>query len=334
MKKNIAIVWGGYSSEKIISEKSAQGIYSFIDKNIYNVYLVKVDQSEWSVEYNQNVFEIDKNDFSFVANNHKIKFDFAYITIHGTPGEDGVLQGYFDMLGLAYSNCGVLASALTFNKFVFNNYLKPFGFDVADSIVLRPNDKYNLEVIVHKIGLPMFVKPNAGGSSFATTKVKSMSQLQGAINDAFSESSEVIIESFIEGIEVTCGMYEGSNGLISLPLTEVVTENEFFDYKAKYEGQVEEITPARISDELTVAIQELTKTIYQLINAKGIIRADYIISNNVPVLLEVNTTPGMTSTSFIPQQVAAAGLNMSDVMTDIIELEYCKINNNEKEVLN
>lgn len=325
MKKNIAIVWGGYSSEKEVSEKSAQGIYSFIDKDNYNVYKVKIDDTEWSVEYSGSAVEIDKNDFSFVADANKVVFDFAYITIHGTPGEDGVLQGYFDMLKLPYSNCGVLASALTFNKFICNNFLKPFGFNVAESMVLRPRDIYNVESIADKIGLPLFVKPNAGGSSFATTKVKDISQLAKAIDDAFTESSEVIVESFIDGVEVTCGMYESQEGLVVLPLTEVVTENEFFDYDAKYKGQVEEITPARISNSLTTEIQNLTKDIYRLIDAKGIIRADYIISDNIPVLLEVNTTPGMTATSFIPQQVASAGLDMKAVLTDIIELEYGKM---------
>lgn len=325
MKKNIAIVWGGYSSEKEVSEKSAQGIYSFIDKDNYNVYKVKIDDTEWSVEYSDSAVEIDKNDFSFVADGSKVVFDFAYITIHGTPGEDGVLQGYFDMLRLPYSNCGVLASALTFNKFICNNFLKPFGFNVAESMVLRPRDTYDVESIVEKIGLPLFVKPNAGGSSFATTKVKDISQLAKAIDDAFTESSEVIVESFIDGVEVTCGMYESQEGLVVLPLTEVVTENEFFDYDAKYKGQVEEITPARISNSLTTEIQNLTKDIYRLIDAKGIIRADYIISDNIPVLLEVNTTPGMTATSFIPQQVASAGLDMKAVLTDIIELEYGKM---------
>lgn len=327
MKKNIAIVWGGYSSEKEVSEKSAQGIYSFIDKDNYNVYKVKIDDTEWSVEYSGSAVEIDKNDFSFVADGKRVVFDFTYITIHGTPGEDGVLQGYFDMLRVPYSNCGVLASALTFNKFICNNFLKPFGFNVAESMVLRPRDTYNVEYIADKIGLPLFVKPNAGGSSFATTKVKDISQLAKAIDDAFTESSEVIVESFIDGVEVTCGMYEGQEGLVVLPLTEVVTENEFFDYDAKYKGQVEEITPARISNSLTTEIQNLTRYIYRLIDAKGIIRADYIISDNVPVLLEVNTTPGMTATSFIPQQVASAGLDMKSVLTDIIELEYGKMSN-------
>ena len=325
MKKNIAIVWGGYSSEKEVSERSAQGISSFIDSNRYNIYKVRIDREGWYAEYNSHQIPIDKNDFTFNNNNEKIVFDFAYITIHGTPGEDGVLQGYFDMLQIPYSNCGVLASALTFSKFACNNFLKTFDFKVADSIVLFPGDAYNAETIVEQLGLPLFVKPNVGGSSFATTKVKEASQLSKAIEDAFGEAPEVMIESFIEGTEVTCGCYKGENGFQHLPLTEVVTENEFFDYNAKYKGEVEEVTPARIPDTITEDIQQQTEKIYKLINAKGIIRADFIISDGVPVLLEVNTTPGMTETSFIPQQVRAAGLDIKDVMTDIIEYEYKKV---------
>lgn len=325
MKKNIAIVWGGYSSEKVVSEKSAQGIHSFINKEQYNVYKVKIDDNVWETEIESAHYPIDKNDFSFTVENKKIAFDFAYITIHGTPGEDGVLQGYFDMLRIPYSNCGVLASALTFNKFTCNNFLKSFGIQVANSVVLRKGDDFSTENIASKLGLPVFVKPNVGGSSFATTKVKVADKLQEAINDSFKEAPEVIIESFISGTEVTCGCYKTSKGFTKLPITEVVTENEFFDYNAKYNGQVDEITPARIPNTIADEIQFLTQKIYNLVGAKGIIRADYIISNNTPILLEVNTTPGMTPTSFIPQQVAAAGLEMHDVLADIIETEYAKI---------
>lgn len=326
MKKNIAIVWGGYSSEKEVSEKSAAGIYSFMDKEKYEVYKVKIDKECWSAEYRNNAYPIDKNDFSFTADGRKITFDFAYITIHGTPGEDGTLQGYFDMLSIPYSNSGVLASALTFNKFICNHFLKSFGIKVAESILLKENSSFNPNEIVSRLGLPVFVKPNAGGSSFATTKVKETSQLEKAVSDAFCESSEVIIESFVSGTEVTCGCYKTRQGIQVLPLTEVVTHNEFFDYAAKYKGQVEEITPARISDEMTKKIGEETLLIYDLVGAKGIIRADYIISNQTPVLLEVNTTPGMTATSFIPQQVAAANLSLTDILSEIIEFEFSKTN--------
>ena len=257
MKKNIAIVWGGYSSEKIVSEKSAQGIYSFIDKKKYNVYKVKIEDVSWEAEYENEAFPIDKNDFSFTAGNKKTTFDFAYITIHGTPGEDGVLQGYFDMLRIPYSNCGVLASALTFNKFTCNNFLKSFGIDVAKSVVLRKDDEFTSKNIISELGLPVFVKPNVGGSSFATTKVKEAEKLQNAISEAFGEAPEVIIESFISGTEVTCGCLKTEKGFTKLPITEVVTKNEFFDYNAKYNGQVDEITPARISDEIAEEMNDI-----------------------------------------------------------------------------
>jgi D-alanine-D-alanine ligase len=319
MKKNIAIVWGGYSSEKVISEKSAAGIYSFLSNTQYNLYKVMIDKTSWEVDYEGNSFPVNKNDFSFLADGQTVKFDFAYITIHGTPGEDGTLQGYFDMLGIPYSNCGVLASALTFSKFTCNNFLKNFGIHVANSMILRKGDLCQPDAIVAQLGLPLFVKPNIGGSSFATTKVKETAALGKAVTDAFNEAPEVIIESFIAGTEVTCGCYVTGDGLTILPLTEVVTSNEFFDFDAKYNGQVQEITPARLSEEMTKTIQQVTEKIYRLIGAKGIIRADFIISNNIPVLLEVNTTPGMTATSFIPQQVAAAGLSMTEVLSNIIE---------------
>jgi D-alanine-D-alanine ligase len=322
MKKNIAIIWGGYSSEKIVSEKSAAGICSFIDKERYNIFSVMIDRERWEVSYNGTTLPLNKNDFSFIADNQHILFDFAYITIHGTPGEDGTLQGYFDMLGIPYSNSGVLASALTFNKFACNHFLRSFGIEVANAIILRKEDPFLTEEIISKLGLPLFVKPNTGGSSFATTKVKAASQLASAIEEAFLESAEVIIECYISGTEVTCGCFETQKGFTVLPLTEVVTANDFFDYNAKYHGEVEEITPARLPEEITLAIQRETARIYRLTGARGIVRADYIISQERPVLLEVNTTPGMTTTSFIPQQVAAAGLSMKDVLTDIIEYAY------------
>lgn len=324
-KKNIAVVWGGYSNEKEVSERSAEGIYNFMDKARYNPIKVCVDKSGWRAAYKSGFYPINKNDFSFVSNDEEIKFDFAYIIIHGTPGEDGPLQGYFDMIGLPYSASGLLSSALTFNKYTCNNFLKSFGIKVADSILLRKNKLYNDNEIIDRLKLPLFVKPNVGGSSLATTKVKKASQLQKAIEDAFNEAPEVLIESFIEGVEVTCGCFTTETGKTILPITEVVTHNEFFDYQAKYEGEVEEITPARISTELTEIVQHLTSQLYDLVGAKGIVRADFIISDNEPVLLEINTVPGMTETSFIPQQVEAANLNMRDVLTDIIEYEYNKL---------
>lgn len=327
MKKNIALVWGGYSSEIVVSAKSMAGLYSFLDKEKYNVYKVKIAKEEWSVEIDGATFAVDKNDFSFfhTGQKAKISFEYAYITIHGTPGEDGRLQGYLDMLGIPYSTCGMTASALTFNKYICNNFLKSFGLTVASSYVIREGREYNEDEIISHLGLPIFVKPSIGGSSFATTKVKTKEALKPAIETAFGEANEVIAESFIKGREVTCGCYKVEGKDVALPITEVVTTNEFFDYEAKYEGQVEEITPARISDDLTKQIQQTTLRIYDLVGAKGIIRVDYIITdNNIPFLLEVNTTPGMTATSFIPQQIAAAGLNITSVLTEIIENELVK----------
>ncbi|RNC64384.1 D-alanine--D-alanine ligase [Proteiniphilum sp. X52] len=325
MKKNVAIVWGGYSSEIVISEKSAAGIYSFIDKEKYDVYKVRIDRTSWEVE-DQGFYPVDKNNFSYRdGNGRSVLFDFAYITIHGTPGEDGTLQGYFDMLAIPYSNCGVLASALTFNKFTCNSFLKNFGIRVADSILLRKNDPCHPHEIISRLGLPVFVKPNLGGSSFATTKVKESAQLSEAVEEAFREASEVIVERFLQGREVTCGCFKTDKGMTVLPVTEVVTTNEFFDFDAKYNGQVEEITPARLPAEITQAIQQQTERIYHLIGAKGIIRVDYILTGDEPVLLEVNTTPGMTATSFIPQQVNTAGLSMTNIISEIIETEMNQV---------
>jgi D-alanine-D-alanine ligase len=324
MKKNIAIVAGGDSSEVVVSLKSAAGLYSFMDKVRYNIFIVTLVGKIWQVEFTENEkIAIDKNDFSFTRNKEKTVFDFAYITIHGTPGENGILQGYFDLIGLPYSCCGVLAASLTFNKFTCNTYLKSFGVKVAESLVLRSGQTLTENEVSEKIGFPCFVKPNVGGSSFGVTKVKSIDQVKPAIAKAFDEGSEVMIEAFLAGTEITCGIYKTKNNSQVLPVTEVVSENEFFDYDAKYKGQVQEITPARINDLLTERVQKLTSAIYDILGCKGIVRIDYIISEgDVINLLEVNTTPGMTTTSFIPQQIAAAGLNIKDVMTEIIENEF------------
>lgn len=324
MKKNVAIIAGGDSSEIVVSLKSAQGLYSFIDKEKYNLYIAVLTKDSWYVNLpNEEKTPIDKNDFSFILNGEKINIDFAYITIHGTPGENGLLQGYFDMIGMPYSTCGVLSSAITFNKFVCNNYLRSFGISVASSIRLKNGETVSEQEVVEKLGLPCFIKPNVGGSSFGVTKVKEAAQIVPAIQKAYDEGNEVILESLIQGTEITCGCYKIKGKSVVFPITEVVTENEFFDYDAKYNGEVEEITPARISQELTQKVQELTSRIYDIVDAKGIIRVDYIIEKDGnPKLLEVNTTPGMTVTSFIPQQVRAAGLDIKDVMTDIIENEF------------
>ena len=324
--KKIAIVAGGDSSEYVVSLRSAQGIWSFVDHSKYETSIIVIKGTEWKmVQYDGKQYDwdktwpVDREDFSVVKDGVKLTFDFAYIIIHGTPGENGILQGYFDMIRMPYSCCGVLAAALTCSKFTCNRYLSTFGIPVAKSILLHVGEEVDTEQCVKELGLPVFVKPNAGGSSYATTKVKTPEELQPAIAAAKREATgEVIIESFMQGTEVTCGCYTSRDGLRALPITEVVSKKEFFDVDAKYNGAVEEITPARISDEMTQKIQALTRRIYGYVGAKGIIRVDYIIIGDTPHLLEVNTTPGMTATSFIPQEVRAAGLDISDVMDDVI----------------
>ncbi len=321
MKKNIAIVAGGDQSEIVVSLKSAQGLLSFIDSEKYNLYIAVIEKNNWRIQlFDGQELPIDKNDFSFELCGNKVTFDCAYITIHGIPGEDGKLQGYFEMIGMPYSCSDVLAAALTFNKFSCNNYLKGFGIKVADSIMLRKGQKLEADEVIEKLGLPCFIKPNIGGSSFGVTKVKNAAEIAPAIKNAFSEGDQVIVESFMQGTEITCGIYKTDIKEVVLPITEVVSQNDFFDFNAKYNGQVEEITPARISEDLTNRVQKLTSAAYDILGCKGIVRIDYIITEgDVINLLEVNTTPGMTTTSFIPQQIKAAGLNIKNVMTDIIE---------------
>lgn len=320
MKRKIAIVYGGDSSEMGVSLKSAQGLHAFIDKDSYQDWIVLVSREGWYVQLpNDQSAPIDKNDFSFLDGDQRIRFDFVWITIHGTPGEDGLLQGYFDLIGLPYSCCGVLAAAMTFNKFTCNQYLKGFGVNVADAILLREGQQISQQALIDTLGLPCFIKSNVGGSSFGVTKVTTPEGIQPAIDLAFGEGAEVIAEAFLKGMELTCGCYKTKKEARVLPVTEVVSQNDFFDYDAKYNGQVQEITPARISNELRDKIQQVTRLIYDILGCKGIIRADYIVTDEGIHLLEVNATPGMTTTSFIPQQVAAAGLTMSAVMAAVIE---------------
>ncbi len=323
-KRNIAVVFGGYSSENVVSRRSAQGIASFLDAERYAIYMVDIERDRWTVELDgESPIDIDRSDFSFVYGGEKVLFDLAYITIHGDPGENGILQGYFDMLGIPYSCCGVFAAALTFNKFICNRFLSQLGFHVAKALRIGAGEEVTPQQVADAVGFPCFIKPNQGGSSFGTTKVKTLDEVLPAIAAARAEDDgEVLVESFLSGTEVSCGCYKTQSEMTALPVTEVISKNEFFDYEAKYTAsRVEEITPARISDELTREIQELTARIYDSIGCKGIIRADYIIVDGTPYLLEVNTTPGMTVTSFIPQQVRAAGLDMKSVLTDLIETE-------------
>lgn len=320
MKKNIGIVYGGYSSEIIVSEKSKDGVMSFIDKDKYNKYPILITREKWCAIIDNAEYAIDKNDFSFTLNNEKINIDCAYITIHGTPGENGLLQGYLNMLDIPHTTCDVESAAISFNKFACNTYLKGFGVAVADSVLLRKGNDYNGTDIVKSLGLPCFVKPNAGGSSFGISKVSNAEDIDGAIEKAFSESNEVIIEQFVGGTEVTCGLFKTKNEQVILPITEVVSKNEFFDFEAKYTAsKVEEITPARIEDKVRDRIQSISSLIYDILGCKGIVRIDYIISDKKIFMLEVNTTPGMTATSFIPQQIKAADRDITEDFTSIIE---------------
>ena len=329
-KRNIAIVCGGDSSEHDVSMRSAQGLYSFFDKERYNIYVVDVKGQDWHVDLqNGDMAKIDKNDFSFKIDGKTVTFDYAYITIHGTPGENGLMQGYFELLHIPYSTSGVLVEAMTFDKYVLNNYLRGFGVNVAESVLLRrgEEEKYSDEEIEKRIGMPCFVKPAADGSSFGVSKVKNADQLAPALRVAFMESDEVMVESFMKGTEISIGCYKTRDKAVVFPATEVVTSNEFFDYDAKYNGQVQEITPARLSPETTKRVEEETSRIYDILHCNGIIRIDYIISkdadgNDKINMLEINTTPGMTATSFIPQQVCAAGLDIKDVLTDIVENQF------------
>jgi len=319
--KNIAIVAGGDSSEYVVSVRSGANVFSAIDRQKFTPWMILIRNGVWSVlENDKEIASVDKGDFSFTLNGEKIRLAYAYIMIHGTPGEDGILQGYFDMLGIPYSSCGVQSSALTFNKNFCNKYLRSYDIQMARSLRLVTGEKWNPAEVVRELSLPLFVKPSAGGSSFGVTKVKKEEELEAAVDKALKESPEVLIEQFIEGKEFTCGVVKIGDKKIILPVTEVIPKNEFFDYEAKYTpGMTEEITPARISETLTKKVQSLSSEIYDLCNCKGIVRVDYILKGEIFYFLEINTVPGMTATSFIPQQIRAAGLNLTNLLTEIIE---------------
>jgi len=319
-KPNIAVIAGGDSSEFVVSVKSGTNVFNAVDIAKYTPWLVQMQGKDWwVVQKDQKVAPINKSDFSFTLNNKKINFDFAYITIHGTPGEDGILQGYFDLLKIPYSTCNVHSSSLTFNKWFCNNYLRSFGIKMAQSVKLTKGEEINTLAITKKLGLPVFVKPNAGGSSFGITKVKQETELTAAVQKAWTESNEALIEEFIPGTEFTCGLVKMKNKELVFPVTEVLPKNEFFDYEAKYTpGAAEEITPARLPENLFQKCQQLSAKIYDLCECSGICRVDFILNDETFYFLEVNTTPGMTETSFIPQQIKAMGLTLQEVLSMII----------------
>jgi D-alanine-D-alanine ligase len=321
MKKKVAVVYGGYSSESKISQKSGGVIYEFIDRNLFDPYLVEISENSWHVHINGGVSPIDKNKFTFIEKEEAVGFDIAFITIHGTPGEDGKLQAYFDLVGLPYINSNCFAAALSFNKWACNSFLRAFGIATARAILIRQGETPNPIEIADELGFPCFVKPNDGGSSFGVSKVKTLMEMPGAIAAAFEEGSEVVVEAAIVGREITCGVFFNGTEVIALPPTEIVSENEFFDYQAKYEGKSKEITPAEIEVVWTKTIQNTTKDIYRRLGLRGMARVDYIVTKEgVPNLIEVNTNPGMSAASIIPQQLKAAGIDLTKTLTDLIHV--------------
>lgn len=312
-KKKIAVVCGGYSKESVISLRSAEQIASVISAD-YNAYTVYITRESWSAKIGETLYPIDRNDFTFVLDGEKIVFDAVFMAIHGTPGEDGMLQSYFDMLNIPYTTCSAFVSALTFNKFACKVFLKEYGILTADAVLLRKNQPYSLDEISARCGYPMFVKPNNGGSSFGVTKVKQPADLQPAIDKAFAEDSEIIIEPFIKGGEFTCGVFKTDSESIVFPPTEIVSKNEFFDVEAKYTpGMSEEITPARLSEHDMKECQTLTSKIYDLLGCTGVVRIDYLQKEGKFYFMEINTVPGMSRESIIPKQTVVYGLPLSEL---------------------
>lgn len=317
-KKSIAIVTGGFSSEYEIAIKGADFYTTIIHKNKYETTKVIITKKEWYAEEGDNRYEIDKNDFSYIKNENKYNFDFAIIIIHGTPGENGILQSYFDLVSIPYSTGGVASSVISFDKEYCKAIAVKYGLNVADEIIVHKGDNYEIKEI-EKLGFPMFIKPNSSGSSFGVTKVKSSNEIVKAIEYALSEDDIVLIEKMLVGREVSCGAYKLNGKIVILPLTEIVTDREFFDFEAKYLGKSKEITPADISSDILEYITKNTKSIYKALRCQGFIRVDYIIQNNIPYMIEVNNIPGMSPQSIIPQQVKAMGTDISELYDKMIE---------------
>ncbi len=318
--RTIAIVAGGNSSEYPVSVRSAQGVATAL-KGKYETYIITIRGTDWYWEDPKGrLFSIDKNDFTLVLDDQRIRFDAAFISIHGNPGENGLLQGYFDMTGIPYTSCDAFVSALTFNKQACKLYLNEYGIPMTGGLLIRKGQKYDAASIVKQIGLPCFVKPNASGSSFGVSKVKEVGDFDAAVGNAFAEGHEVLVESFMKGTEVACGVVRTKQKKIIMPVTEVVPKKEFFDYEAKYtEGLSDEITPARMPEEVTVRIQELSSEIYDILGCRGIVRVDFIVTEDGPQFLEINTIPGMTPESIIPQQAAVFGISQTDLYSMVIE---------------
>lgn len=319
--KNVAIIMGGYSSEYQISLKSGNVVYNFLDKSSYNAYRIHIFKEKWvMVDENENEFPVDRHDFSVNYAGNKLTFDVVFNAIHGTPGEDGLMQAYFELLGIAQTSCDYYQAALTFNKRDLLSVLKPYGIKTATSFYLDKGDTINEEEIISTLGLPLFVKPNKSGSSFGISKVKSKEELLPAIENAYKEDSEIIIESFLDGTEVSVGVINYKGETTVLPITEIVSENDFFDYEAKYLGKSQEITPARLSDDIRVKVETVSKKAYEVLKMKGFSRSEFIIVNGEPYMLEMNTIPGLTTESILPQQAKEAGISLTELFSNAIEL--------------
>ncbi len=322
MKKKIALVTGGYSGEAEISYKSAITVGNNIDTDLYDVYVIDVTKKGWFYVVNdEKICTVDKADFSICVNNITIHFDAILLCIHGTPGEDGKLQGYFDMLGLPYTSCDAATSALTFNKRYTVAVAAFSGINVAKSLHLFKHTPLSASTILDSLQLPVFVKPNNGGSSIGMSKVNELNELQTAIDKAFKEDNQILIEEFIQGREFTVGVFKSKGVIKVLPITEIITQKEFFDFEAKYQGLSEEITPAALLPEDLKGLEDAAKTVYEIMNCRGVVRIDFIINNanNKPYMLEVNTVPGQSAASVIPQQVKALGLSLTTFYSTIIE---------------
>ena len=322
MKRNIALVAGGYSEEHVISIGSAKTIEQNLDNDKYNTYKIIITRDSWYHEGEGGRTEVDKNDFSLSLNGQKINFNAVFIAIHGTPGEDGKLQGYFDMIGMPYTTCSAIVSALTFNKSFCNKVVNDFSSaKIAKSVHIFREDPFSLGTILEKVKLPVFVKPNEGGSSIATNKVSKVEDLLPAIEQVFQVDHQALIEEFIQGRELTMGVYRLHNEVKTLPPTEIISKNEFFDYNAKYLNQSDEITPAQISEEVLQSMQEKAKSIFLQLNCRGFVRMDFILeaASNELYFLEVNTMPGQSENSLIPQQLRAAGISLRDFYGQMLE---------------
>ncbi|MFT5183267.1 MAG: D-alanine-D-alanine ligase [Flavobacteriales bacterium] len=318
-KKNIAVVAGGFSGESVISLRSAKMVMDNIDRSIYEPTLIIVERHAWVAHTAEGELPINKGDFSIDLAQGKCVFDGVFMIIHGTPGEDGIMQGYFDMIGMKYTTGDVFNMSLTFNKTATNAVLADHGYKVAAHVMLRKNDHYSTHEIVSKLGLPLFVKPNQGGSSLGASRVNVKEGLHNAIDLALKADDEVIVEAFIDGRELSCSVIILNDQVTALPITEITTDNEFFDFQAKYEGKSEEITPAQVDDSLRDLVQQQSREIFELLDCKGMIRVDFLIRNELPFVVEVNTVPGFSEQSIIPQQALAMGLSIKELVSAIIQ---------------